>query len=282
MSFDPSVLGLVLLAALLHATWNTIVKTGRDGLLMLALIKTPTMVVGAVVVVAVGLPALDSIAYAIGSACAFTAYCFLLTWAYRVGDLNLVYPVARGSAPLLVALFAGALFGEYLSGIGMVGVLVICAGIAAFAYHREALARNFLDLLRALGVGLCIAGYTVLDGMGARVSGNVLGYSAIASVFSGIPLIVVTCYLRGKDLGEALRRDWKIGIVGGVLMFVTYAIVLYAMTLVQVTHVAALRETSIIFAALIGAVFLKEPLGRRRVLAASVVALGVCMIALSD
>jgi drug/metabolite transporter (DMT)-like permease len=281
MTFDPSVLGLVLLAVLLHAIWNTIIKTGRNGLLMFALVKAPTMIVGSIVMAFVGFPSIDSVVYAIGSAFAFTAYCFILAWAYRVGDLNLVYPVARGSAPLLVAVLSGVLFGEYLSAFGMAGILVIGAGITAFTYQHETLTQHFQDLLRAFGVGLCIASYTVLDGMGARVSQNVLGSSAMATVFSCIPLIIVTYALRGKELGEALRRDWKIGIVSGVLMFVTYAIVIYAMTLTKMTHAAALRETSIIFAALIGMFVLKEPLGLRRIVAASVVAIGIIMIALS-
>lgn len=281
MTFDPSVLGLVLLAALLHALWNTIVKTGRDGLLMFALIKAPTMVVGVLVIAFVGLPGTESVPYAIGSALGFTAYCFLLVWAYRVGDLNLVYPVARGSAPLMVALLSGLLLGERLSGLGMAGIFIISSGIAVFAYHPGAHTRHIADLLRAFGVGLCIASYTLLDGMGARVSQNVLGYTAMATVFSGIPLMIVTYVLRGKEMTEVLRRDWKIGVVGGVMMFTTYAIVIYAMTLTQVTHVAALRETSIIFAALIGALVLKEPMGLRRTVAATVVACGIIVVALS-
>ena len=192
MIIEPAVLGLVLLAALLHAAWNTIIKTGRDGLLMFALIKAPTMVVGLIVIAFVGLPSMESVPYAIGSAVGFTAYCFLLVWAYRVGDLNLVYPVARGSAPLMVALLSGLLLGERLSNSGVAGIFIISFGIAAVAYHPEALTRHIPDLVRALGVGLCIASYTLLDGVGARVSQNVLGYSAMATVFSGVPLMVVT------------------------------------------------------------------------------------------
>ena len=281
MTFDPSVLALVLLAAFLHACWNTIIKTGRDGLLMFAIIKVPTMIVGLCVLAFVGLPSVTSVPYAIGSAVGFTGYCFLLIWAYRVGDMNLVYPVARGSAPLIVALLSGLLLGERLSGLGLVGIFVISSGIAAFAYHPQALTRYMPDLLRAFGIGLCIASYTLLDGAGARVSHNVLAYTAMATIFSGIPLIIVTSVLRGRELTQALRHDWKIGLLGGVMMYATYAIVIYAMTLTQVTHVAALRETSIIFAAIIGALVLKEPFGVRRTLAAAVVALGIVVMALS-
>ena len=281
MTFEPFVLGLVLLAALMHAIWNTIVKTGGDGLSMFVLIKAPTMIIAALVLAVVGLPNAASIPYAIGSAAAFTGYCFLLIWAYRVGDLNFVYPVARGTAPLGVALLSALLLGEYLSGMGLGGILIISAGIAALAYHPQSLARHIPDLLRAVSVGLCIAIYTLFDGVGARISENVLGYTAIMNIFSGIPLIIVAFFMRGREMARFLRREWKVGIIGGVMMFTGYAIVIYAMTLTQLTNVAALRETSVIFAAVIGTLILKEPLGVKRIFAAVVVAVGIILVALS-
>lgn len=281
ITFDPFVVGLVLLAALMHASWNAIVKTGGDGLLMLVLLKAPTMVIGVAILAVVGLPSAASIPYAIGSAASFSAYCFLLIWAYRVGDFNFVYPVARGSAPLGVALLSAVLLGERLSGPGLGGILVISAGIAILAYHPRAMTRHIPDLLRATGVGLCIAIYTLFDGVGARISGNVLGYVAMLTIFSGIPLIAAALFLRGGETVEFLRREWKAGVIGGVMMFTAYAIVIYALTLSQMAHVAALRETSVIFAAVIGTLILKEPLGVKRIFAATVVAGGIILLALS-
>ena len=281
MTFDPFVVGLVLLAALMHASWNAIVKTGGDGLLMFVLFKAPTMAIGAVVLAVVGLPNAASIPYAIGSAASFSAYCFLLIWAYRVGDFNFVYPVARGSAPLGVALLSGLLLGERLSGPGLGGILVISAGIAVLAYHPRTIARHIPDLLRALGVGLCIAVYTLFDGVGARISGNVLGYTAMMSIFSGVPLMAAAFFMRGGETIDFLRREWKTGVIGGVMMFTAYAIVIYALTLSQMAQVAALRETSVIFAAVIGTLILKEPLGVKRIFAATVVAGGIILVALS-
>ena len=281
MTFDPFVVGLVLLAALMHASWNAIVKTGDDGLLMFVLLKAPTMVIAAMVLAVVGLPNAVSISYAIGSAAGFSVYCFLLIWAYRAGDLNFIYPVARGSAPLGVALLSGLLLGERLSGLGLGGILVISAGIAALAYHPRTFARQIPDLLRAASVGLCIAVYTLLDGVGARISGNVLGYTAMTSIFSGVPLMAAAFFMRGGDTADFLRREWKTGIIGGVMMFTAYAIVIYALTLSQMAHVAALRETSVIFAAVIGTLILKEPLGVKRIFAATVVAGGIILVALS-
>lgn len=198
-----------------------------------------------------------------------------------MGELNLVYPVARGAAPLVVALLSAVFFDEHLSGPGLAGIMIISAGIAVFAYHPQTLARHVPDLLRAAGVGVCIASYTVLDGVGARISENALGYAAMASIFSGVPLMIAAFFMRGRAVVESLRRDWKIGVLGGVMMFTTYAIVIYAMTLTQVTHVAALRETSVIFAAIIGATFLKEALSMKRIIAATVVAGGIIVVALS-
>ena len=281
MSFDPFVVGLVLVAALMHAGWNTIVKTGGDGLLMFVLIKTPTMAIGAVVLAVAGAPNAASVPYAIGSAAGFTAYCFLLIWAYRVGDLGFVYPVARGSAPLWVALLSGLLIGERLHGAGLAGILIISAGIAALAYQPRTITRHIPDLLRAVGVGLCIAVYTLFDGVGARISGNVLGYAAMVNIFSGVPLVAITFYLRGGETADFLRREWRTGIIGGAMMFATYAIVIYALTLTQMAQVAALRETSVIFAAVIGTLILKEPLGVKRIFAATVIAAGIILMVVS-
>ena len=278
MSFDPFVVGLVLVAALMHASWNTIIKTGGDGLLMFVLIKTPTMAIGATVLAVAGVPNAASVPYAIGSAAGFTAYCFLLIWAYRVGDLGFVYPVARGSAPLWVALLSGLLIGERLHAAGLAGILIVSAGIAALAYQPRTFTRHIPDLLRAVSVGLCIAVYTLFDGVGARVSGNVLGYAAMVNIFSGVPLIAITFYLRGGEAAHFLRREWKTGIIGGVMMFATYAIVIYALTLTQMAQVAALRETSVIFAAVIGTLILKEPLGVKRIFAATVIAAGIILM----
>jgi drug/metabolite transporter (DMT)-like permease len=282
MTSDPFVLGLVLFSALMHAAWNTVIKTGGDGLLMFAVVKAPTMVIAVLVLAVVGPPSMASVPYAIGSAVGFTAYCFLLVWAYRVGDLNFVYPVARGSAPLGVALLSGLLLGEHLSGLGLAGILIISAGIAALAYHPQTFARHIPDLLRAASVGLCIAIYTLFDGVGARISDNVLGYTAMTSFLAGIPLMIIAFFLRGREMVGFLRHEWKSGILGGVMMFAAYAIVLYAMTLTQLTQVAALRETSVIFAAVIGTLILKESLGVKRIFAATIVAGGIILVALSD
>jgi drug/metabolite transporter (DMT)-like permease len=121
----------------------------------------------------------------------------------------------------------------------------------------------------------------LLDGVGARISENVLGYTAMVTIFSGIPLMIAAVFMRGREVADFLRREWKIGIFGGAMMFTTYAIVIYAMTLTQMTHVAALRETSVIFAAVIGTLILKEPLGVKRIISATVVAGGIILVAWS-
>jgi len=281
ITLDPSVIGLVLLAALMHASWNAIIKTSGDGLLMFVLLKMPTMMISAIVLAVVGLPHTASVPYAIGSAAGFTAYSFLLIWAYRTGDLNFIYPVARGSAPLGVALLSGLFLGQHLSGLELAGILIISVGIGGLAYHPRMVAERIPDLLRAASVGLCIAIYTLFDGVGARISGNVLGYIAMMNIFSGVPLISVAFFKRGRETIDFLCREWKASVVGGVMMFTAYAIVIYAMTLSPITHVAALRETSVIFAAVIGTLILKEPLGVKRAIAATVVASGIILMALS-
>ncbi len=281
ISTDVIVVVMVLLAACLHAGWNTLVKTSENGLLAMVLFKVPTMVISAIMLAIVGLPSLASVPYAIGSAMTFMVYSLLLVRAYRLGDFNFIYPVARGSAPLCVAVLAVLLIDEQLTPQGLAGIMVICGGISVLAYHPDAMTRHIPDLARAGGVGICIAIYTLLDGTGVRISGNVLGYTAMISIFSGITLIIAVLFQKPQGMVDFLRREWKTGLLGGLMMFMAYAIVLYALTLTQIAHVAALRETGVIFAALIGALVLREPLGLKRILAAIIVTGGIIMVSVS-
>lgn len=273
--------GLVLVAALMHAIWNAIVKTGGDRLLVLAAIKVPTMAVGALLLAGTGPPAAESVVYAVASAATFIAYSFFLIKAYENGDLNLVYPVARGTAPLGVAILSGLLVGEWLTFGETVGLLVVCAGILMIAANRAVL-RAPVPLLAALGVGGCITCYTILDGIGGRLSGNPVAYTALGNILSGIPLVAFVAFRRRQALADFIAAEWFKVTLGGILMFAGYAIVIYAMTLAPMARIAALRETSVVFAALIGAVFLKEPVAGLRIVAAAIVALGVIALFLGS
>jgi drug/metabolite transporter (DMT)-like permease len=266
---------LVLLSALMHAGWNLIAKLGSDGLVAMAIIKAPNLLIAAAVLAVVGLPAPASWPYLLGSTFVNCLYFYFLINAYRVGDLSLAYPVARGTAPLLVLLLSMAFAGEVPTASAFVGVTVICMGIFIAGAQRKATRQHYATLLWAGGVGFCIAMYTVSDGIGARLSGNPVGYVAVLNIFTGIAVCGTAAWTRGPALAQAMRSHWKKGLFGGMMMLASYTIVVYALTLAPMAHVAALRESSVIFAAILGALFLREPFGRQRLAAAVAVAAGI-------
>lgn len=280
MSLDPSVLALVLLSALMHAGWNLLAKRGHDVLVAVALIKAPNIAIAGTVLAFAGLPALASWPWIVVSTVVNGLYFYFLINAYRVGDLSLAYPVSRGAAPLLVLLLSLVLAGEVPSSAAVAGVALICLGILALAARRGATRQHHMTLAWAGGVGLCIATYTVTDGIGARLSGNPIAYVAVLNVFTGIGVSATAAWKRGPAFREALRTDWVKGAIGGALMLGAYTIVVYALTQAPMAQVAALREASVIFAAILGTIFLREPFGGRRIAASVAVAVGIGILAL--
>lgn len=266
----------------MHAGWNLLVKRGRDGLVTMALIKVPNMAFAAAILAYAGLPSGASAQWIAVSTVVNWLYFYFLINAYRAGDLSLAYPVSRGMAPLLVLLFSFALTGEVPTLSATAGVLLICLGIFVLAVRRSATRQHNLTLLWAAGVGLCIATYTVTDGIGARASGNPIGYVALLNICTGVGLCGFAAWRRGTaTLVSALRSDWLNGMVGGALTLLAYMIVVYALTRAPMAQVAALRESSVIFAAILGAIFLREPFGGPRIVASVVVAAGIAILALA-
>jgi drug/metabolite transporter (DMT)-like permease len=278
---DPLPFVLVLVSALMHAGWNLIAKRGRDGLVAMAMIKVPNILIATVVIAVMGWPALESWPYVLASACVNCLYFLCLINAYRVGDLGVAYPVSRGLAPILVLLLSLAWAREVPSAGTVVGVLVVGAGIVALAAQRDPTKRHGSTLLWASGVSACIATYTVTDGIGARVSGNPIAYVAVLNILTGAVLLSVALRSKRVELGNALREDWKSALLGGAMMLGSYTIVVFALTLAPMAQVAALRECSVIFAALLGTLFLHEPFGARRIAAAVVVAAGIGILVMA-
>jgi drug/metabolite transporter (DMT)-like permease len=264
----------------MHAGWNLIAKRGHDVLVAMALIKVPNIAMAIGILAFMGLPPAAVWPWMLASTAVNCLYFYFLINAYRVGDLSLAYPVSRGMAPLLVLLLSLALAGEVPSAAAAAGVLLICIGIFALAARRGASRQHVHTLAWAAGVGFCIATYTVTDGIGARASGNPIAYVAVLNIFTGIGLISVAAWRRGPAFKQALRTDWLNGVIGGALMLGAYTIVVFALTKAPMAQVSALREASVIFAAILGAIFLKEPFGGRRIAASVAVAAGIGMLAL--
>lgn len=281
MPIQLDVAALVLLAAVLHASWNALVKVGKDRLLTMTVI----MGVGLFSVVLlpfVQAPARESWLYLFLSVVIHGGYYFFLIQAYRVGDLSHVYPIARGAAPLLVAGGAAFFADEYLSGLAVSGLLLASTAIASLAFANNNLGqRDLRPFLFGFGTSLFIAAYTVVDGLGVRASGSPLGYIGWLFFLDGFPLILFAAATRQKDIGPYLRAYWKPGLIAGLMAAAGYGLVIWALSLGPMAYISALRETSVIFAAIIGAVLLHESFGPRRIAAAAVVASGIVLMSLA-
>ena len=286
MTLTGPIVIAVLFGALLHAGWNALIKSGQDKALDTALIHSIGFFFALPALLWVGLPAAAAWPYIAASTTIHLGYYIALAGAYKHGDLGLTYPVMRGSAPLLVALGSFALIGERLSTLAWVGVAVVCAGVLTLGLSRSALhagseAQRRRALRFAFANAAIIALYTVVDGLGVRASGNALGYVAALFLFDGIPYLLLVLWQRGDQRGAALRYmagRWKLASVGTLASLGSYAIALWAMTRAPVAMVAALRETSVLFAALIGTLLLREPFGWQRAIGTLVVVAGVAAL----
>jgi drug/metabolite transporter (DMT)-like permease len=253
----------VLGAALLHASWNALIKAGRDPLLDTALVALAGTLVALPLTLLVEPPERASWPYIAATVVVHIGYYVAMAAAYRHGDLSLGYPIMRGVAPLIVALASGALFGEALSAGGWTGVLLICGGVVSLAFvsRRRSVAAGkgaAAATLWALAGAAIIALYTLIDATGVRASGGTERYVVWLFVFIGLPFgLAVLALKRGEFLRHAARHWWR-GVAGAAMSGLSYGIALWAMTRAPVAVVAALREVSVLFAALIGAWLLKE------------------------
>ena len=275
---DAVVVVLVLAAALMHAVWNTLVKIGDDRLMAMAMVIGFNALLAPVLIFAAPAPAPASWIFIAISVVIHSAYFYFLIAAYRVGDLSHAYPLARGSAPLMVAAGAAVFADETLGAVELAGIVVISAGIVSLIVGGGRIGGDWRIVVYPLATGISIAAYTVADGLGVRLSGNPASYIGWLFVFSAVPIVVFALARRRAAFFTGIRKGWKPGVLGSLLAFCAYALVIWALSLGAMAHVSALRETSVVIAALIGARILGEPFGRRRVLAACTVAVGVVML----
>ncbi len=272
----------VLFAGLCHAGWNALIKIGLDPLSTTTLIAIGSCLVAIPFLPFVGFPLAAAWPWLIASTVIHLFYFAALIEAYRTGDLDQVYPIARGSAPLMTAGAATFIVGEQLSPGGWAGIAVLVAGVFLLS------ARGGRDLLRfdrravgfALLTALTICTYSVVDGIGARLAGDPNSYSLWLFVGNAIVLVPYALYRDGRSVIPAMRVYWRRGLVGGAMQLLSYGTVLWAMTLAPIAIVATLRETSVLFGAIIAVVVLKEPLRPIRVAAALLILCGLVLIRL--
>ncbi|MRT30465.1 DMT family transporter [Herbaspirillum sp. CAH-3] len=273
------VIALVLAAALLHASWNALLKSSQDRLASLSLMTLGAGLGAIPLVLWRPWPQAESWFYILLSGLLHTGYNLFLIRAYRIGDFGQSYPIARGSSPLLVALGAAVFAGEQLGIHTVVGIALVSLGIVSLANLRAMRRREHLSgPLAALATGAFIAAYTVTDGIGARLAGDAIAYAGWLFVADSIPLALLYQYKHGRSPVVLSRKDSWIGLAGGVMSLLAYGIVIWAVTLAPMGMVSALRETSVLFALLIGTLFLGEKLTLRRVLSCAVIAAGAIVL----
>jgi drug/metabolite transporter (DMT)-like permease len=274
---------IVLLAALFHATWNAVVKSGVDHLLSITGLAVAMGIIGLFILPIVGFPHRDSWIYLFASAVLHFGYFIALSETYRLSDFSQAYPIARGTAPIIVTLWGFFFLSESMSLIEIISLLGVISGTLIFATRKfEHVANDRSALIAALLTSCTIGGYTIADGLGGRASNNVLGYMMVLHIMDGIPILIYTWFKRGNQGMTLMCREWKPLFAGAALALVSYTLVVWAMTQAPIPLVSALRETSIVIAALIGTYFFKEPSGKRRILASIVIFLSVALLAFKN
>lgn len=269
---------IVLFAAFLHALWNAIVKGAGDKTVVLGLVAAGHVVPGIILVALSPTPSMASVPYIIASTVIHWGYYALLNIAYRTGDLSIVYPIARGLAPILIAVGAFIWVGETLPFIVWLGIFAVSIGILLLARGAMSSGIARTGLVAAVGVAVIIASYSIVDGVGVRVSGSPSGYIGwlyVAEIF--VAIFVFTS--RWERVQKMSGRALAIGFFGGIVSALAYGLVLYAKTQAPLGVISALRETSVIFAALIGIFWFSEGPRRDRLFAALIVGAGIAAIA---
>jgi len=274
---------MVLFAALLHATWNFMVKSGEDKYLGMTAVVVGHIPFAAVALVYAPLPSLEALPYIIAGAVLHVGYQFFLLASYRIGDLSQIYPLARGVAPLFVAGISITLLGQRLSWMELAAVITIGTGIMSLAAVRRSDGqRNGRAASLAIITGGFIASYSLVDGLGARIAGTALGYYGSLSMINAISFAAIMRIVRPGVVKRLVLQEWRLALGSGGASFFAYSLVVWAFTLAPIALVTALRETSIIFALLLSVFVLKERFDLMKIIATVITMLGVCLLRINS
>ncbi|HEY4806274.1 MAG TPA: DMT family transporter [Roseiarcus sp.] len=280
---SSGVLAAVLGAAALHALWNSLVKSASDKFLSSAVVALWCGVAAVVAALVLPRPAAVAFPFIVASAIIHIVYFMLVGQLYRSADLSVAYPIMRGLAPLIAAVIALATLGEAPGPIASLGVAALVAGVLAMGASGFAHGRiNRPTILVAVANSAVIAIYSVIDGQGARLSGAgsafAFAYNSWADALTALSYLPIILFLRGRAVVATFAQDWRRGLIGGLAAFFGYAIVVWAMTRAPIAAVAALRETSVVFAAIIGVAVLGEPFHAQRAIGVLVILAGVILL----
>jgi drug/metabolite transporter (DMT)-like permease len=270
----------VLVGAILHAGWNTAVKSGSDKRFDTTLVAGGAAAIATLLLPWLDTPSTASLPYLASSVALQLLYFRLVAAAYQTGDMSHAYPLMRGTPPLLVAAASGVLLGETLSPTAWAGTLLVCGGVLTLSLARGSAGVSRSATVFSLGNAVVIAAYTLVDGVGVRLSGSASAYTLWVFLLSGLPLVAGTLWRQPQAFRRYVAMRWPVGLGGGICILTSYGLALWAMTRAPVATVAALRESSILFGMLFAALFLKESIRWTRALSGLVIALGAAVVRL--
>ncbi|MCF6322270.1 MAG: EamA family transporter [Rhizobiaceae bacterium] len=269
---------LILLAAALHAGWNALIKISGDRVAVMAFVTLTGSILSMFALPFVEAPDPASWPLLVLTILIHTGYHFFLPIAYDHGDLGQVYPIARGSAPILVTLGAIFFAGEYIGTVALIGVVCLSIGVMTLTFERHQGTRiNPKAIIFALLTGLCIAAYTIADGLGVRLAGSIMGFAVWLTIGDGLLTFAIALVWKKREIWRVAKNNLKTGLAGGTMQIGAYWIIIYALAIAPMGMVSALRETSVLFAALISTFLLKEGFGVWRFISASLVTFGLIL-----
>ena len=267
---------LILFAAFCHAGWSTIVKRHKSFSIM-GMTCIVEIIVFTPLVFFVPFPSLEIWYFIIASVILHGFYRLSVIYSYKFGDLSFVYPIARGGSSLLIVILTLIILQEYISLLGFVGISTVCIGIFLISYSKNH-KFNFSAFILAISTALLIAIYTIVDGVGVRLSENKFSYLFWLLLLNGIPLLLISIFSKEKLLSNLNTKIISWGIPAGILAILSYGIVVWSMQHLEIAYVSSIRETSIVLATIMGLIFLKEKKARERMLPAVLVVIGITIV----
>ena len=276
---DNEVFVIVIFAAFLHASWNALVKNHEDKYLGLSAIVFGQVPIAIILIFYVPFPSLESLPYLILSAFIHNGYYFFLLSSYRFGDYSVVYPISRGFAVILIAIISLILFDVKLSYFELIGILIVCVGIFSLSFQNSIRIKNYKGIIYSLATGVFIMSYSLVDGYGARINGSFLSYMAYLFPIEGLLFLILLNLIKKREIIKKIIKNSKFSFfVGGTISSLVYILIVWAFTKAPIPLITTLRETSIIFALIIGAIFLKEKFTSLKIFAVLSIFLGVVFL----
>ncbi|MBL4646292.1 MAG: transporter [Hyphomicrobiales bacterium] len=267
---------LILLAAALHAGWNALIKISGDRIAVMAVVTLAGSLLSMLALPFVDSPDPASWPLLALTILIHTGYHFFLPVAYDHGDLGQVYPIARGISPILVTLGALVFAGEQVSQVALIGILCLAVGVMALTFDGGKISKiNPKAIIFAVATGICIASYTIVDGLGVRQAGSILGFAVWLTIGDGLLTFVIALFWKKREIAVVMKNNALIGLAGGTMQVGAYWIIVYALAVAPMGMVSGLRETSVLFAALISTFLLKEGFGVWRFVSACLITLGL-------